>query len=139
MVGGGSLYSGCPFCQQLPSPRQYTRQTLAQAAPVLRKTTAPATSEKQTAEPLLADGRGASSPGGSKGLVAGGSGRGDGEAAGASAAGEAKNSLLSEAVVRGLAYGMVNGILLPPVLVRVQQGGSAVCRVETVNGGRRCR
>lgn len=95
--------------------------TNAQAAPAPHKTAAAvsAASKQQTAEPLLADGRGATPPGGRKDPAVGGSGRGDGEVvAGAAVVGNTGKPLLPEAVVRGLAYGMVNGILLPPVLVR---------------------
>lgn len=66
----------------------------------------------------MADGGGASFAGAAKGLVDEGSGRRDAEVGEAAVpGGGAAKPRVPEAVVRGLAYGMVNGILLPPVMV----------------------
>lgn len=131
--------TGCPpfdricFCQHTPSPRQIysTNTSNAQAAPALHKTAvaaaAAAASKQQTAQPLLAAGRGRSPKGADKGLAGEASGRRDGESGGAMVVGDTGKSLLPEAVVRGLAYGMVNGILLPPVLVSSSRRVSASC------------
>ncbi len=74
------------------------------------------------------DGKGEGVGEGGKDRGGGGGGGigGDGEAAGAAVVGRKGSSLLPEAVVRGLAYGMVNGILLPPVLVSSPAGGGGV-------------
>lgn len=86
-------------------------------------------------------GGGRGGAGGGRGLAAGdkagGGGNADddetsgGAAVAVAVAGNKETPLLPEALVRGLAYGMVNGILLPPVMVRVR----VVCSVAREDGG----